>query len=148
MSESAPPPPSDDDAPSVPDARTVLAALWAGLVASPTTIAAAGSAPLPPDPRAEQHVRRIARAFGLHAEHCVMELIADDRAALIRESAETLTRLMQIWAARNVSADAVWTELDRRTQVGELLLTLNNTPTRRAGRAIARPWKIRTTKLP
>jgi phosphoribosyl-ATP pyrophosphohydrolase len=155
MPESARPPQSDDDppaAPDTPDAKTVLGTLWAGIAvhASPpdVTFAGAATAAAAPDAMAEQRVRRIARAFGLHAEHCVIGLIAEDRAALIRESASTLASLLQIWAERSVSPEAVWTELDRRTQVGELLLSLNSMPTRRAGRAISRPWKIRSTKLP
>ncbi|WP_342629920.1 hypothetical protein AAC691_09905 [Nguyenibacter vanlangensis] len=141
------------------DARAALDGLWRRLAGSdpasldgPSAAASgdAGGVSLP-DPLAELRLRRLLRSFGLHAEHCVAALVADDRAALIRESADTLKRLMEIWVACDIPAASVWTELDRRTQVGELLASLNRTPggrTGRAGRAIPHPWRIRTTKLP
>ncbi|MBB2203967.1 phosphoribosyl-ATP pyrophosphatase [Gluconacetobacter takamatsuzukensis] len=141
MASSSLPPPGDDPA-AAPDARQAVEALWQALSQE-----AAGAGP-----PTERDIRRLARAFGLHGDHCVVGLIAADRGQLIRESAHVLTCLMRIWAARNLSAGAVWTELDRRTQVGELLMMLNNTPRRRAGRsagrALGRPWKIQSTKLP
>ncbi|MBB2202532.1 hypothetical protein HLH28_13280 [Gluconacetobacter tumulisoli] len=149
MPESARPPQTDETTPapaSTPDgdgAADVLDRLWAGLA-----IAAAPAGPeAAPDPQADHRVRRTARAFGLHAEHCLTALVADDPATLVRESADVLQTLMQLWAARSVAPDAVWTELDRRLRVGNLLLSLN-APARGSGRAITRPWKIRTTKLP
>ncbi|MFW7268326.1 phosphoribosyl-ATP pyrophosphatase [Gluconacetobacter sp. Hr-1-5] len=139
---SPPPLPPHDDPAAAPDARRAVEALWQALSQD------AAQAP----PPTERDIRRLARAFGLHGDHCVVGLIAGDRSQLVRESAHVLTCLMRIWAARNLSAGAVWTELDRRTQVGELLMMLNNTPRRRAGRsagrALGRPWKIQSTKLP
>ncbi|GBQ32759.1 hypothetical protein HLH34_18515 [Gluconacetobacter azotocaptans] len=145
MPQSAPPSQTDpDDAaragermPSADGAADVLERLWAGLT-------------VPAEPGAgasDLHIRRTARAFGLHAEHSLTALITDDRATLVRESAHVLLTLMRLWAARNVAPEAVWTELDRRTRVGNLLLALN-APVRGTGRAITRPWKIRSTKLP
>ena len=136
------PPPSDDDPAAAPDARRAVEALWQALSQD------AAQAP----PPTERDIRRLARAFGLHGDHCVVGLITEDKSQLVRESAHVLTCLMRIWAARNLSAGAVWTELDRRTQVGELLMMLNNTPHRRAGRsagrALGRPWQIQSPKLP
>ncbi|MFT8421549.1 MAG: hypothetical protein ABF665_08530 [Gluconacetobacter sp.] len=138
----SPLPPPDDDTAAAPEARQAVEALWQALSQD------AAQAP----PPTERDIRRMTRAFGVHGDHCVVGLIAGDRSQLIRESAHVLTSLMRIWAARNLSAGAVWTELDRRTQVGELLMMLNNTPRRRAGRsagrALGRPWKIQSTKLP
>lgn len=140
MACSPPPPPGDDTAP--PDARRAIEALWQALSHDAARAA----------PPTERDIHRLARAFGQHGDHCVVGLITGDKGQLIRESAHVLTSLMRIWAARSMSADAVWTELDRRTQVGELLVTLNNAPRRRAGRttgrALGRPWKIQSTKLP
>lgn len=137
-----PPSPADDSAAPPPDARRAVEALWQALSQH------AAHAP----PPTERDIRRLARAFGMHGDHCVVGLIAEDKGQLIRESAQLLTCLMRIWAARDLSAGAVWTELDRRTQVGELLVMLNNTQRRRAGRAagrsLGRPWKIQSTKLP
>ncbi|GAA4504698.1 phosphoribosyl-ATP pyrophosphatase [Gluconacetobacter tumulicola] len=142
MASIPPPPPGDDSAAPPPDARRAVEALWQALSQD------AAQAP----PPTERDIRRLARAFGLHGDHCVVGLIAEDKGQLIRESAHVLTCLMRIWAARDLSAGAVWTELDRRTQVGELLVMLNNTQRRRvgqpAGRSLGRPWKIQSTKLP
>ncbi|WP_246379492.1 phosphoribosyl-ATP pyrophosphatase [Gluconacetobacter johannae] len=117
-------------------AADVLGRLWAGLAVGAD-----------PEGASDLHIRRTARAFGVHAEHCLAALIVDDRATLVRESADVVHMLMRLWAARNVAPEAVWTELDRRTQVGNLLLSLN-APARGTGRAITRPWRIRSTKLP
>ena len=89
------------------------------------------------------------RAFTCAAEECVMDLIAQDHAGLVAHSADVLDGLLRIWAEQGVEAEDVWTELDRRTRMGNLLLSLNMTR-RRAAPATARKrsWKIRTTKLP
>ncbi|GBQ27581.1 phosphoribosyl-ATP pyrophosphatase [Gluconacetobacter sacchari] len=137
-----PPPPPADGRSGPPDARQAVEALWQALSRD---AALAG-------PPGERDIHRLARAFGMHGEQCLVGLIADDKGQLIRESAHLLTCLMRIWAARDLSAGAVWTELDRRTQVGELLVMLNTASRRRAGRspgrALGRPWKIQSTKLP
>ncbi|MCE2565567.1 phosphoribosyl-ATP pyrophosphatase [Komagataeibacter sp. FNDCF1] len=89
------------------------------------------------------------RAFTCAAEECVMDLIAQDHEGLVAHSADVLAELLRIWAEQGIDAEDVWTELDRRTRMGNLLLSLNMTR-RRAAPATARKrsWKIRTTKLP
>ncbi|BAK84441.1 phosphoribosyl-ATP pyrophosphatase [Komagataeibacter medellinensis] len=89
------------------------------------------------------------RAFTYAAEECVMDLIAQDHAGLVAHSADVLAELLRIWAEQGVDAEDVWTELDRRTRMGNLLLSLNMTQRRGAPvTARKRSWKIRTTKLP
>ena len=125
------------EATEVLSATTALAPLQARLVACAPAVA-------------HNHGRHAAgRAFTCAAEECVMDLIAQDHAGLVAHSADVLDGLLRIWAEQGVEAEDVWTELDRRTRMGNLLLSLNMT--RRRGTpptARKRSWKIRTTKLP
>ncbi|MBV1830599.1 hypothetical protein HNW77_09240 [Komagataeibacter sp. AV436] len=103
----------------------------------------------PPAGQGNRATRHGARAFTCAAEQCVMDLMTEDHAGLVAHSADVLTHLLQVWAAAGIDPEDVWTEIDRRTRMGNLLLALNaaertSTPTRARRRA----WKIRTTKLP
>lgn len=105
----------------------------------------------PPDgrPRNNRATRTAGRAFTCAAEQCVMDLMTHDHAGLVGHSADVLTHLLEIWAADGIDPADVWTELDRRTRMGNLLLALNMTErTSVSTAARRRPWKIRTTKLP
>ena len=103
-------------------------------------------------PRAGQGnraTRNAGRAFTCAAEQCVMDLMTEDHAGLVEHSADVLTHLLQAWAASGIDPEDVWTEIDRRTRMGNLLLALNTAErTSVPTRARKRPWKIRTTKLP
>ncbi|GCE84354.1 phosphoribosyl-ATP pyrophosphatase [Komagataeibacter diospyri] len=100
-------------------------------------------------PRNTRVTREAGRAFTCAAEQCVMDLMTHDRTGLIAHSADVLTHLLEIWAADSIDPEDVWTELDRRTRMGNLLLALNMTErTSISTAARRRPWKIRTTKLP
>lgn len=93
--------------------------------------------------------RHAGRAFTCAAEQCVMDLMTADHAGLVEHSADVLTHLLQVWAAAGIDPEDVWTEIDRRTRMGNLLLALNTAErTSAPTRARRRPWKIRTTKLP
>ncbi|MFT8711282.1 phosphoribosyl-ATP pyrophosphatase [Komagataeibacter rhaeticus] len=129
--------PAPEKAPDALTATTALGPLQARVAARAPT---AG-------PGNDHHAA--GRAFTCAAEECVMDLIARDHAGLVAHSADVLAELLRIWAEQGVDAEEVWTELDRRTRMGNLLLSLNMTR-RRATPATARKrsWKIRTTKLP
>ena len=100
-------------------------------------------------PRNTRVTREAGRAFTCSAEQCVMDLMTHDRAGLIEHSASVLAHLLEIWAAEGIEPENVWTELDRRTRMGNLLLALNmGERTSVSTAARRRPWKIRTTKLP
>ncbi|AQU87790.1 hypothetical protein B0W47_10210 [Komagataeibacter nataicola] len=99
--------------------------------------------------QADRATRHGGRAFTCAAEQCVMDLMTEDHAGLVEHSADVLTHLLEVWVASGIDPEDIWTEIDRRTRMGNLLLALNTAErTSVPTRARKRPWKIRTTKLP
>jgi phosphoribosyl-ATP pyrophosphohydrolase len=92
---------------------------------------------------------RVCQKAGLHAANCTAAFIAGRRQDVIRESAQFIRSLEEIWRVQDVPPEEVWTELLRRLEVSELLHRLNQPPHRRKeiGRR-ARAWRITTSKLP
>ena len=63
---------------------------------------------------------KVAQKLGEEAVETVIELIRDDRAAIIGESADLLYHLMVAWSLAGVEPREVWTELERREGIGGL----------------------------
>ncbi|HVJ53629.1 MAG TPA: phosphoribosyl-ATP diphosphatase [Aliidongia sp.] len=63
---------------------------------------------------------KIAQKLGEEAVEAVIELVRDDKKALIGESADLLYHLMVGWAAAGIRPDEVWAELDRREGISGL----------------------------
>jgi phosphoribosyl-ATP pyrophosphohydrolase len=63
----------------------------------------------------EAGVGRSAKKFGEEAVEAIIAAVEDDRAALVRESADVLYHLIVLLRARDISLDEVMEELERRT---------------------------------
>ena len=63
---------------------------------------------------------KIAQKLGEEAVEAVIEGIGDDRAALVRESADLLYHLLVLWAAAGVSPADIAAELARRENTSGL----------------------------
>ncbi len=59
-------------------------------------------------------INKIAQKLGEEAVETCIAAIAEGNERLVRESADLLYHLLVLWAAKGVSADEVWAELDRR----------------------------------
>ncbi len=59
-------------------------------------------------------INKIAQKLGEEAVETCIAAVAEGNERLVRESADLLYHLLVLWAAKGVSADEVWTELDRR----------------------------------
>lgn len=57
---------------------------------------------------------KIAQKLGEEAVEAVIELLREDRPALIGESADLLYHLLVAWAEAGITPDEVWDELARR----------------------------------
>ena len=57
---------------------------------------------------------KIAQKVGEEATEAIVAALAEDKAALVNESADLLYHLMVLWSARDIEPKAVWAELDRR----------------------------------
>ncbi|WP_225197609.1 hypothetical protein [Gluconobacter oxydans] len=78
--------------------------------------------------------------MGIAGASCVLDVMINDRSALVRDSAAFIVLLERIWKARDVEASLVWSELDERIRLADEL--------RASG---IRPYKggrFRSTKLP
>lgn len=64
---------------------------------------------------------KIAQKLGEEAVEAVIELLRDDKPALIAESADLIYHLLAAWVAAGVKPDDVWAELGRREGVGGLV---------------------------
>src|SRR5580698_4209057 len=64
---------------------------------------------------------KIAQKLGEEAVEAVIELLRDDKPALIAESADLLYHLLAAWVAAGIRPDEVWAELGRREGVGGLV---------------------------
>lgn len=60
---------------------------------------------------------KVAQKFGEEAVECVIEAVAGTSDALIAESADVLYHLLVMWVDRDVQAQEVWAELERRQGV-------------------------------
>lgn len=59
-------------------------------------------------------INKIAQKLGEEAVETCIAAVAEGNERLVRESADLLYHLLVLWAAKGVSADEVWMELDRR----------------------------------
>ena len=64
---------------------------------------------------------KIAQKLGEEAVEAVIELLRDDKPALIAESADLLYHLLAAWVAAGIRPDEVWAELGRREGIGGLV---------------------------
>lgn len=59
-------------------------------------------------------INKIAQKLGEEAVEACIAAVAEGNERLVRESADLLYHLLVLWSAKGVSANEVWTELDRR----------------------------------
>jgi phosphoribosyl-ATP pyrophosphohydrolase len=64
---------------------------------------------------------KIAQKLGEEAVEAVIELVRDDKPALIGESADLLYHLLAAWVAAGIRPEEVWAELNRRQNIGGLV---------------------------
>src|ERR1700754_2505621 len=60
---------------------------------------------------------KVAKKLGEEAVEVVIDAMADDRPAVVRESADLLYNLVVLWASTGVRPDDVWREMDRRERL-------------------------------
>ncbi len=60
---------------------------------------------------------KVAQKFGEEAVECLIEAVAQNRPALVSESADVLYHLLVMWIAVGVEPQEVWAELARREGV-------------------------------
>jgi phosphoribosyl-ATP pyrophosphohydrolase len=60
---------------------------------------------------------KVAKKLGEEAVEVVIDAMAGDRQAVIRESADLLYNLVVLWAAGGIRPDDVWKEMDRRERL-------------------------------
>ena len=60
---------------------------------------------------------KVAKKLGEEAVEVVIDAMAGDRQAVVRESADLLYNLVVLWAATGVRPDDVWNEMDRRERL-------------------------------
>ncbi|MQR98545.1 hypothetical protein GFJ39_04880 [Gluconobacter sp. AC10] len=85
-------------------------------------------------------VTQLSQRMGIAGTSCVLDVMINDRSALIRDSAAFIVLLERIWKAREVDAGLVWSEINERIRLADEL--------RASG---IRPYKggrFRSTKLP
>ena len=59
-------------------------------------------------------INKIAQKLGEEAVEACIAAVAEGNERLVRGSADLLYHLLVLWSAKGVSANEVWTELDRR----------------------------------
>jgi phosphoribosyl-ATP pyrophosphohydrolase len=64
---------------------------------------------------------KIAQKLGEEAIEAVIELLREDKPALIGESADLIYHLLVAWSAAGIRPDDVWAELARREGIGGLV---------------------------
>lgn len=57
---------------------------------------------------------KIAQKVGEEAVECALAAVQDDRAEIVKESADLLYHLLVLWADADVSPDEIYAELERR----------------------------------
>jgi len=90
--------------------------------------------------RKNRKVTKLSQRLGVSSAACVLDVMINDRPALVRDSAAFIVLLEKIWKARDVEAGLVWAEIDERIRLADEL---------RVGGI--RPYKggrFRSTKLP
>ena len=90
--------------------------------------------------RKTRKVTKLATRLGNSASNCVLHVMVNDRAGLVRESAAFVGLLEKVWKARGVEGDQVWAELNERISLAEELRA-NGIRPRKGGH-------YRSTKLP
>ncbi|MSP05606.1 MAG: phosphoribosyl-ATP diphosphatase [Acetobacteraceae bacterium] len=60
---------------------------------------------------------KVAQKFGEEAVECVIEAVANNYAALVRESADVLYHLIVIWVDAGMRPAEIWAELERRENI-------------------------------
>ncbi|GBR53242.1 hypothetical protein AA106555_1222 [Neokomagataea thailandica NBRC 106555] len=88
----------------------------------------------------DKSVNRLATKAGGCAAHCVVQVMQNNRAGLVRESASLLRHLGKIWQKRSIDTQDVWEELEARLQLAEELREQGIRPTKNG--------RYRSTKLP
>jgi phosphoribosyl-ATP pyrophosphohydrolase len=63
---------------------------------------------------------KIAQKLGEEAVEAVIELMREDKRALISESADLVYHLLVAWSAAGIRPDEIWAELERREAMGGL----------------------------
>jgi phosphoribosyl-ATP pyrophosphohydrolase len=63
---------------------------------------------------------KIAQKLGEEAVEAVIELLREDKPALIAESADLVYHLLAAWVAAGIRPEDVWAELARREAIGGL----------------------------
>ncbi|HMA52646.1 MAG TPA: phosphoribosyl-ATP diphosphatase [Magnetospirillaceae bacterium] len=63
---------------------------------------------------------KIAQKLGEEAVEAVIELLREDKPALIAESADLVYHLLVAWSAAGIRPEEVWAELARREGIGGL----------------------------
>jgi len=64
---------------------------------------------------------KIAQKLGEEAVEAVIELLREDKPALIAESADLVYHLLAAWVVAGIRPEEVWTELARREGIGGLV---------------------------
>jgi phosphoribosyl-ATP pyrophosphohydrolase len=64
---------------------------------------------------------KIAQKLGEEAIEAVIELLREDKPALVGESADLLYHLLAGWVAAGIRPEEVWAELQRREGIGGLV---------------------------
>ncbi len=64
---------------------------------------------------------KIAQKLGEEAVEAVIELLREDKPALIAESADLIYHLLAAWVVAGIRPEEVWAELARREAIGGLV---------------------------
>ncbi|MFT8808613.1 hypothetical protein [Gluconobacter sp.] len=90
--------------------------------------------------RKNRKATKLSQRLGVCGASCVLDVMINDRTALVRDSAVFIGLLEKIWKVRDIDAALVWEEIDERIRLADEL--------RASG---IRPYKggrFRSTKLP
>ena len=60
---------------------------------------------------------KVAKKLGEEAVEVVIDAMAGDRQAVVRESADLIYNLVVLWVAAGIHPDDVWAEMDRRERL-------------------------------
>jgi phosphoribosyl-ATP pyrophosphohydrolase len=85
---------------------------------------------------------KVAQKFGEESVECLIEAVAGNRDAVVRESADVLYHLLVLWVACGIRPEEVWEELKRREGISGIA--------EKAARARNLPvaFGLETTKIP
>jgi phosphoribosyl-ATP pyrophosphohydrolase len=85
---------------------------------------------------------KVAQKFGEEAVECLIEAVAENRQALIAESADVLYHLLVLWVSSGVTPAEVWDELKRREGISGIAEKASRTKKAPVAR------RLQTTKIP